>query len=120
MPLYQAIRKNGNIAKRNIFNFVLFSCRHYIGIPVDKEKLGTESRIQLNDCIKDVGYIIEFIEFEVNKISPKERKYFTTSLKVDANTNMGIVMDVKQELRKANALKINYSTRYSQDYIASK
>jgi hypothetical protein len=35
----------------------------------------------------------------------------TTSIKVDKDTKMGIVTDVKQELRKANALKINYSTR---------
>ena len=34
----------------------------------------------------------------------------TRSLKVDKETNMKIVTDVKQELRKANALKINYST----------
>ncbi len=34
----------------------------------------------------------------------------TTSLKVDKETKMGIVTDVKQELRKVNALKINYST----------
>ena len=32
-------------------------------------------------------------------------------MKVDEDAKMGIVTDVKQELRKANALKINYSTR---------
>ena len=31
------------------------------------------------------------------------------SLKVDSKAKMGIVTDVKQELRKANALKISYS-----------
>ena len=31
-------------------------------------------------------------------------------MKVDGETKMGIVTDVKQELRKANALKINYSS----------
>jgi hypothetical protein len=35
----------------------------------------------------------------------------TTSLKVDGDTEMGIVTDVKQELREAQALKISYSTR---------
>jgi hypothetical protein len=35
----------------------------------------------------------------------------TTSLKVDGETKMGVVTDVKQELRKASAFKINYSTR---------
>ena len=32
-----------------------------------------------------------------------------TSLKVDKYTQMGIVTDVKQELRKISALNINYS-----------
>ena len=34
---------------------------------------------------------------------------FTVSLKVDEEVTMGIVTDVKQELRKADALKINYA-----------
>ena len=33
----------------------------------------------------------------------------TVSLKVDQKTKMGIVTDVKNALRKAYALKINYS-----------
>ena len=37
------------------------------------------------------------------------------SLKVDQDTKMGIVSDVKQELREANALKINYSTKKGYD-----
>ena len=36
--------------------------------------------------------------------------FLTVSLKVDKDANMGIVGDVKQELRKTNALKINYTT----------
>ena len=35
----------------------------------------------------------------------------TASIKANESVKMGIVTDVKQELRKANALKINYSTR---------
>ncbi|MBT4297180.1 MAG: biopolymer transporter ExbD, partial [Flavobacteriaceae bacterium] len=35
----------------------------------------------------------------------------TTALKVDGETNMGLISDIKQELRKVNALKINYTTR---------
>jgi len=33
------------------------------------------------------------------------------SLRVDEESEMGIVSDIKQELRKADALRINYSTR---------
>ena len=35
----------------------------------------------------------------------------TTALKVDGETKMGLISDIKQELRKVNALKINYTTR---------
>jgi len=40
-----------------------------------------------------------------------DQKQMTVSLKIDGDTKMGIVTDVKQELRKASALKINYSSR---------
>ena len=39
-----------------------------------------------------------------------DQKQMTVSLKIDKETKMGIVTDVKQELRKASALKINYSS----------
>ena len=35
----------------------------------------------------------------------------TTSSKVDEDTKMGVVTDVKLALRKASALKINYSAK---------
>ena len=34
----------------------------------------------------------------------------TVSLKVDKEANMGIVGDIKKELRKASAFRINYTT----------
>jgi biopolymer transport protein ExbD len=83
----------------------------YIGEPVDKALYGTNSRIQLNDSYATVNDIQEFVSKERQARNEADRKLITTSLKVDENTKMGIVTDVKQELRKANALKINYSTR---------
>ena len=38
-----------------------------------------------------------------------DKPFMTVSLKVDSKTKMGIVTEVKQALRKAYALKINYS-----------
>ena len=38
------------------------------------------------------------------------QKFATVSLKVDKKASMGLISDIKQELRKVNALKINYST----------
>jgi biopolymer transport protein ExbD len=72
---------------------------------------GTEPRIQLNDAFAKVADIRDYVAAEREKMDEKERPLMTVSLKVDEKTKMGIVVDVKQELRKASALKINYSTR---------
>lgn len=82
----------------------------YIGEPTNKA-LGTKSRIQLNDAFASVKNIPEFVAKERQQRNEAVRNLITFSLKVDKNTKMGIVTDVKQELRKSNALKINYSTR---------
>ena len=85
----------------------------YIGTPIlQYQKLyGTDSRIQLNDAFKKLVNIRDFISSERDALSESDRNLLTTSLKVDENTRMGIVSDVKQELRKAAALKINYAAR---------
>jgi len=85
----------------------------YIGKPRKSfQKLfGTEPRIQLNDAFAKVSDIDQYITSERSERDEKEVPFMTTSLKVDKDTKMGIVTDVKQALRKANALKINYSTR---------
>lgn len=85
----------------------------YIGTPtLQYQKLyGTDSRIQLNDSFKQLVDIRDFISSERDALGEADRNMLTTSLKVDQNTRMGIVSDVKQELRKAAALKINYAAR---------
>ena len=87
----------------------------YIGPPVKSKLYGTNSRIQLNDTFANVDDIQEFGATEREDRDEADRKFITTSLKVDGMTKMGIVTDVKQELRKAGALKINYSTRKARD-----
>lgn len=85
----------------------------YAGKPLGRyqDQFGTEARIQLNDKFADVDDVRAFIEAE--RASKREElvPFLTTSLKVDGETNMGLVSDIKQELRLANALKINYTTR---------
>jgi biopolymer transport protein ExbD len=85
----------------------------YIGKPTKAlaAKWGDDDRIQLNDAFAEVGQVRDFIAISVEKIPDYNRKKHIISMKVDENAKMGIVTDVKQELRKANALKINYSTR---------
>ena len=84
----------------------------YIGKPSSNYEsiYGTEARIQLNDDFADVKDIASFISAERVPLSEELIPKLTVSLKVDKDANMGIVGDVKQELRKVNALKINYTT----------
>lgn len=85
----------------------------YAGKPSSRYKtnFGTEARIQLNDNFADVSEIQQFIYSERESKREELIPFLTTALKVDKETNMGLVSDIKQELRKAEALKINYTTR---------
>lgn len=85
----------------------------YIGKPIKalRGTHGTAPRIQLNDAFSSVEDIPLFVDMEKKERDEVERNKMTWSLKVDQKTKMGIVGEVKQELRKADALKINYSTK---------
>ena len=85
----------------------------YINVGVPQELLqkqyGTEPRIQLNDQISEVSDIIGFIEEEREQRSEDERAQLTTAIKADTLVRMGLITDIKQELRQAGALKIFYN-----------
>ncbi|MBQ4279184.1 MAG: biopolymer transporter ExbD [Rikenellaceae bacterium] len=83
----------------------------YVGQPLPQyqAKYGTAPRIQLNDSYRTTKDILEFIASEKDKLSEEERPLLTTCIKADQSTLMGIVSDLKQELRRANALKISYA-----------
>ena len=85
----------------------------YIGKPTKafQGTHGSAPRIQLNDMFAGLEDISLFVEMERDERDEAERNMITWSLKVDQKTKMGIVTEVKQELRKVNALKINYSTK---------
>jgi biopolymer transport protein ExbD len=106
LPQASEIQK---LEKKSLVNYI------YIGSPVERMQTtyGTKARIQLNDAFATVDDIPQYITAERAARDEKEVPFMTTSIKVDKDTKMGIVTDVKQELRKANALKINYSTRKS-------
>ena len=85
----------------------------YVGTPQKQfqKVFGNEPRIQLNDEFHNIGDIADFITSERESREEAERPLMITSLKVDEYTKMGIVSDIKQELRKMAALHINYSSR---------
>ncbi|GAA4269075.1 ExbD/TolR family protein [Hyunsoonleella aestuarii] len=102
LPVADQIEK---LDKKNPISYV------YMGKPsANYKKFGTEARIQLNDKFADIKDIAPFISAERAALREELIPFLTVSLKVDKEANMGIVGDVKQELRKVNALKINYTT----------
>lgn len=83
----------------------------YVGKPLQASVFGTDDRFQCNDQFKDIDEIAEWV-IEERQILPEEKKNrMTVALKVNETTHMGLVTDIKQELRKAQAFKINYTTR---------
>lgn len=83
----------------------------YIGQPIDKYRtqLGGGSRIQLNDKFADVDAIHDYIAQKRESMPEYDIPFMKVSLKIDENTKMGLVTEVKQALRKAWALNIVYS-----------
>lgn len=89
-----------------------------IGVPVShmQAKYGTAPRIQLNDTYKTAKDIGDFIGAERDQLNEADRAQMTVSIKADQYTKMGIITDVKQELRRANALKISYAAIEGEAY----
>lgn len=67
------------------------------------------SCIQLNDKYVTPAEIIDYISAERNRLSPEDKQAMTVSIKADKDTKMRVINAVKQALRQAKALKINYS-----------
>ncbi|KAA6334558.1 hypothetical protein EZS27_017139 [termite gut metagenome] len=95
------------LEKKSLVTFI------YVGKPTQefRKKLGSESRIQLNDSYAEVAEIQDYIIQERSSMKEEDQPFMTVSLKIDQETKMGVVSDIKQALRQAYALKINYSAK---------
>ena len=84
-----------------------------IGTPIRslQAQYGTEARIQLNDSFRTTAEIRDFVAAERDSKSEADRQFMTISIRADQDVRMGIVTDVKQELRRCSALRIMYSAR---------
>ncbi len=90
----------------------------FIGKPVDAQGhvVDGETRIQLNNRYVTIDQIAREIDKERARMSEDDRQHMVVSIRADRDTEMGIINDVKQALRKAGALNINYSaTKKSED-----
>ena len=65
-----------------------------------------ETEIQIDDALVDVGSVRKLMYDKL-----KEEPRLIVSLRVDDDTEFGIVTDIQQELREAGTLRINYSTK---------
>ena len=93
------------LEKKSLASFI------YIGEPLPQLQatFGSEPKIQLNDAFKEVEDILDFIAQERETLDEADQAKMLVSLKIDKDTRMQIVTDVKLALRKANALKIMYA-----------
>lgn len=83
----------------------------YIGRPVadKRQQVGDTMLVQLNDKYAAPAEVMDYIQAEKKRMSPEDLRQMTVSIKADQHTKMGIITDVKQALRQAKALRINYS-----------
>ena len=98
------------LEKKSLVTFI------YIGQPTAQfqKQMGSETRIQLNDKFSDASEVQDYIYQERENMKEEDQPFMTVSLKVDKETKMGIVTDVKQALRQSYALNINYSATQRQ------
>jgi len=71
--------------------------------------VGKSGKIQLNDnlvLVEDIQDIMYKKRVELPNV--------IVSLRIDKESNMGVVHDIQQELRKADARRINYSSMLKQ------
>jgi N-acetylmuramoyl-L-alanine amidase len=62
-----------------------------------------------DDRFVELEQLAQEIAVEKAQMSEDAREHLTVSIRADRNTEMGLINDVKQQLRKAGALNINYS-----------
>jgi len=95
------------LEEKSLVNYI------YIGRPLKKYQslYGTKPRMQLGDKFADIGEIPLFLEKHKVKVPEAKRPMITSSLRVDGDVTMGIVQDVKTQLRKCGQLKVNYSAK---------
>lgn len=89
----------------------------YIGAPIAalQGEFGSTPRIQLNDAFKTKDDVRPWVEEQRSQLGENDRSKMIVSIKADKDVKMGPITDIKQELRKANALKLSYSTKKGMD-----
>lgn len=86
----------------------------YVGKPNKeyREMYGSNSAIQLNDQVtQNPTAVYSYLKQSQSKIKDERRDLMQVSLKADKDTKMNIISQIKEELRRADALNLSYSAR---------
>ena len=90
----------------------------YVGTPTAefRKQYGAETRVQLDDAFAEPKEVGDFILNERSSMPEEDQNLMTVYIKADKETEMGIITDIKQELRRVSALKINYAATQRTSY----
>ena len=75
-----------------------------------ESNVGVEPKIQLGNKLEKVEEVAPYVLSELAKKPEEVKNLVTISLKVDKDVNIGLITDIKEELRKINMLKVSYTT----------
>ena len=82
----------------------------YIGKPLGGAAADSPSSVvQVNDKIMEVDAISDYMSSLRHSLGKEDAENMIVSLKVDKDTEMGLVSDVKQALRRAHVTRVHYS-----------
>jgi biopolymer transport protein ExbD len=98
MPRAEALTK---IDQKRLVSYIWIGPRKLTG-----NQLGPTA-VQIDDALIQDTATIRTIMYRKLVEQPK----LIVSLRVDETSEMGIVLDVQQELREAGTLRVNYSTK---------
>jgi biopolymer transport protein ExbD len=82
----------------------------FIGKPHQRYNLGEGEKLQFDGRIGEVSEIPDFVNKERAKRDPALENALVAALKVDKDSKMGLVSEVKKKLRESQQYKVNYVT----------
>ena len=83
----------------------------YVGPPFINyvKRVGSETQIQLDDGFADVRDIQKYIVETRGAMKEPDQPRMIVCIKADKDTKMGIINDIKKELRQSYALRLVYA-----------